>query len=260
MEWDAVGAIAESLGAIGVIFSVLYLAYEVRLNTQTMRADAGPRAQMEWSRFNIMISEHPDRDTIVRIFDPNEMLSNFSEQERIVLTFIMRAFAQQVEAQYFQYQAKILEPEVWEAHLKAFAGLVSFPAAAEWWGGETTMPIYTKSFLDCVESVGKIELSALRLTSMDSIGTVLQQYPDRFRAGHIGNRDSDERRVMSHLTLGLTCVLQRNIHLERKCDQPDVFKEAGGTSPEFAHILCYGPVHEAILTSYAAGEIYPSDE
>ena len=63
MNWDATGAIAESLGAIGVILSVLYLAYEVRANTKTMRADAGTRAQMDWSNYNMTISKHPDRDT-----------------------------------------------------------------------------------------------------------------------------------------------------------------------------------------------------
>jgi len=160
MNWDAVGALAESLGAIGVVLSVLYLAYEVRANTHTLRADAGTRAQMDWSRYNIMISEHKDRDSIVRIFDPNEKLDNFTEQELVVITFIMRAFAQQIEAQFFQYQAKLLEPEVWHAHLNAFVGLISFPAAAEWWAGEVTMPIYTKSFLDCIVNAEPVELSA----------------------------------------------------------------------------------------------------
>lgn len=159
MNWEAISGVADSLGALGVILSVLYLAYEVRSNTYTMRADAGTRAQMEWSRFNLVLSEHQDRDVIVRIFDPVERLVNFTETERIAITFTLRAFAQQVEAQYFQYQAKLLEPEVWQAHLTTFSGLVQFPACAEWWAAETTMPIYTKSFLDTVASVGKVQLS-----------------------------------------------------------------------------------------------------
>ncbi len=159
MNFEAISATAESLGALGVILSVLYLAYEVRSNTRTMRADAGTKSQMEWSRYNLIISEHQDRDTIVRIFDPNEKLDNFSDKERTAITFAFRAFAQQVEAQYFQYKANLLDPEVWEARLTSFSGLVQFPASAEWWADESTLPIYTKSFLDCVESVGRVELS-----------------------------------------------------------------------------------------------------
>ena len=37
MNWDAVGAIAESVGALGVIFSLIYLALQVRQNTQQVR-------------------------------------------------------------------------------------------------------------------------------------------------------------------------------------------------------------------------------
>jgi hypothetical protein len=159
MDWNALGAIAESLGAIGVIGSVLYLAYEVRSNTKTMRAEAGTRAQMEWSKFNFAWSEHKDRDAMSKVFDPSKSLAEFSESDRIGLTFTLRSFAQQVEAQYFQYEAGILNEEVWDAHLMAFAALISFPAAAEWWEGETLMPIYTKSFLARVAKVGKVDIS-----------------------------------------------------------------------------------------------------
>ncbi|MGR8946681.1 MAG: hypothetical protein ACU84Q_01450 [Gammaproteobacteria bacterium] len=158
MNWDALGAAAESLGAIGVIGSVLYLAYEVRSNTKTLRAEASTRAQMEWSKFNFAWSEHKDRDAMARVFDPNQLLSDFTESDRIAITFTLRSFAQQVEAQFFQYEAGILHEEVWHAHLNAFAALISFPAAAEWWRGEKVMPIYTKSFMDCVAAVGKVEI------------------------------------------------------------------------------------------------------
>ncbi|GAB5450211.1 MAG: hypothetical protein Hals2KO_05390 [Halioglobus sp.] len=38
MNWDAVGAIAELLAAFGVILSLLYLAAQIRQNTQSVRA------------------------------------------------------------------------------------------------------------------------------------------------------------------------------------------------------------------------------
>ena len=159
MNWDAISAVGEIVGAAAVVVSLIYLAIQVRQNTNTLRADAGTQAQMEWSRFNQMISQHPERDTLTRFFEPNQKLKNFNDKEVTGLTFMMRAFAQQVEAQYFQYQAKLLEPEVWEAHIAAFCGLIQFPAVSEWWKVETTMPIYTRSFLDCVESTKGAQMS-----------------------------------------------------------------------------------------------------
>ena len=40
MNWDAIGAIAELLGAVGVIASLVYLATQMRQNTRAMRASA----------------------------------------------------------------------------------------------------------------------------------------------------------------------------------------------------------------------------
>jgi hypothetical protein len=38
MNWDAIGAVAEGLGAVGVIVSLAYLASQIRQNTRSMRA------------------------------------------------------------------------------------------------------------------------------------------------------------------------------------------------------------------------------
>ena len=38
MNWDAIGSLAEILGAIGVIASLVYVGMQVRQNTRTMHA------------------------------------------------------------------------------------------------------------------------------------------------------------------------------------------------------------------------------
>jgi hypothetical protein len=40
MNWDAIGAIAETLGAVGVIASLLYLSTQVRDSRRALRASA----------------------------------------------------------------------------------------------------------------------------------------------------------------------------------------------------------------------------
>jgi len=40
MNWDAIGAIGEILGAIGVVGSLVYLAAQIRKSDQTARADS----------------------------------------------------------------------------------------------------------------------------------------------------------------------------------------------------------------------------
>ena len=40
MNWDAIGAVAELLGAIGVIASLIYVATQIRRNTSAVYAIA----------------------------------------------------------------------------------------------------------------------------------------------------------------------------------------------------------------------------
>ncbi len=40
MNWDAIGAVAEALGAAGVIASLLYLAIQVRASTRASAVEA----------------------------------------------------------------------------------------------------------------------------------------------------------------------------------------------------------------------------
>ena len=159
VAWEAVTALAEAIGALGVIASVVYLAREIWVNTRTMRADSSSRAQLTWSECNFKISEHPHREAIVKCFDPERRLEHLADDERVTLTFTMRAFAQWVEARFYQFRARVLEPEVWRAHRTSFAGLLQFPVLAAWWAEEKTMPLDTRSFKEAIASVGKVELS-----------------------------------------------------------------------------------------------------
>mgnify|MGYP001554919510 FL=1 len=40
MNWDAIGAIGEVLGALGVIATLIYLTTQIRQNTNAMRASS----------------------------------------------------------------------------------------------------------------------------------------------------------------------------------------------------------------------------
>lgn len=63
MNWEAIGAVAELLGALGVILSLLYLAAQIRTNTESSRA------QMEQTRLtnftDLMVSTLPHVDLMI---------------------------------------------------------------------------------------------------------------------------------------------------------------------------------------------------
>lgn len=79
MNWEAVGAVAELVGAIGVIASLLYLAIQVRSNTRMMRTTAEQDAIDSFRNFQRSLLE-ADR---LKIFRTGvEDLNALSEDER----------------------------------------------------------------------------------------------------------------------------------------------------------------------------------
>jgi hypothetical protein len=60
MNWDAIGASAEMLGAVGVIATLVYLALQIRQNSHQLRG-AATSAVYEYQRsITVMLSEDPD--------------------------------------------------------------------------------------------------------------------------------------------------------------------------------------------------------
>jgi len=151
MNWDAIGSIAELLGAAGVIVSLIYLSYQIKTNTKTIRASAAKDTYMAWSEFNKELSEHPDRIVIDRMWKPDSNWSDFSEEHQICLGFVCRSIIERFEAEYSLYEAGLLKPEVWEKHKVYCGSFIRLPAVSTWWESERKQPICSDSFIKELE-------------------------------------------------------------------------------------------------------------
>lgn len=60
MNWEAIGAVGEILGAIGVIATLGYLAVQIRQNTASNRQAAARSTVDSINRLNIVSVEQPD--------------------------------------------------------------------------------------------------------------------------------------------------------------------------------------------------------
>ncbi len=66
MNWDAIGAIAELLGAIGVILTLVYLATQIRQNTESSRTTAEVSFGQDFIDWHARVSAQPE---LGRIWD-----------------------------------------------------------------------------------------------------------------------------------------------------------------------------------------------
>ncbi len=147
MNWDAIGSIAEMLGATGVIVSLVYLAFQIRTNTKTVKAAATKDMLTDWAEFNYDLSKHPDLAEIDRMWKLDSTWNAFDEEVQPALGMVCRSVVQRFEAEYSLHEARILKPEVWEKHRVYCASFIRLPAVSTWWEQEKEQPLCSDSFI-----------------------------------------------------------------------------------------------------------------
>jgi len=147
MNWDAIGSLAEMVGATGVIVSLIYLSYQIRTNTKTIKADAAKDTYTGWADFNYDLSKHPDGVLIDRMWKQDARWDDFSEDQQTTLGWVCRSVVERFEAEFSLYEAGILKKEVWEKHRVYCASFIRLPAVSTWWEIEKEQPICSDSFI-----------------------------------------------------------------------------------------------------------------
>ncbi len=65
MNWDAIGAIAETLGAVAVVVTILYLARETRRGAQAINATSARDAAQQISEWHREVARDPELKRIL---------------------------------------------------------------------------------------------------------------------------------------------------------------------------------------------------
>jgi hypothetical protein len=136
MNWDAIGAIAETLGAVGVIASLVYLATQIRhsrdqmdQNTQAMRA--GSYQQLN-EHIGDSVTTVPKADMeMVRL--GLQSFKSLSEADAFRFSFWVTGFVLNIEAAHYQFRMKMLDEDRWRLHLSSLRGFLGMPGFSECW-------------------------------------------------------------------------------------------------------------------------------
>ena len=132
MSWEAIGAIAELLGALGVIASLVYLATQVRASTRQTRHDAARAAQARVSDSLRSISENAQfADAYARAVGGWDRLETEGERMQLSAYFMnsCRAYEEMIG-----YRAEgLLDEGWWTSTQSMMRALVSSRGFADWW-------------------------------------------------------------------------------------------------------------------------------
>ena len=157
---EQLGNLGDAVAGIAVLVSIIFLAKEVRANTNTMRAAAIRDVAKDWAELQQDMSQHPNRAVIISCMDPSFDISILSPDESAAFHYHMRGVLQRFQAEHALAEAGILESEVWEKHRGYCRSMLSYPATEKWWQNERLQPMYPDSFIEAIESAPLSEMPA----------------------------------------------------------------------------------------------------
>ena len=160
MNWDALGAFAEVVGAIGVVVSLVYLAIQVRSNTSALKAGASFETTHSWATFNEMVvssmigdpafqagEECRVVDITAKFYDPNAQSEDLSHTDMVLVSMMHRALFQKLEGQYYLFKHGYLEPQIWVARQNWARGVLELPLGRAWWEQEVQASVFSAEFV-----------------------------------------------------------------------------------------------------------------
>jgi hypothetical protein len=129
MNWEAIAAAAELLGAIGVIASLLYVAAQVRTSSRIARQDA---ARSVHAKLNAVIDSITRDEAVADLWvRGSQGLSTLSAAERVRLsTFLLQIF--RVYEELLSYDETGVDWD-WEGFRTQISEIARMPGVTEWW-------------------------------------------------------------------------------------------------------------------------------
>ena len=148
MNWDAIGAVAELLGAIGVIGSLLYLATQIHAANRAAAVHAKLESTRLMTDYLDALIQHPELAELVERGQHSK--ESLSREEYIRFSNLSLKAFYYFSAGYFQFRVGTLREDDWHEQLSIVDYWLRGPATWRWWDklGRT---MFKGEFVDFVD-------------------------------------------------------------------------------------------------------------
>ena len=157
MNWEAIGAIGEVVGAAGVIGTLAYLAYQIRQNSESVRLNAGQTILLSLHEALQSASATPQQARVVILGQTD--FDSLPEDEKIQFIVWIFSWFRVLEQAHLYQKKGFLDSEIWSGHVVHLGQLMSGLAIQNWW--EVRKVFFSKSFQAFVDEVALAESAAL---------------------------------------------------------------------------------------------------
>jgi hypothetical protein len=157
MNWDAIGAIGEVVGATAVVLSLIYVATQIKQNTAASRAQSINQINSQYGALMSQIALNGELAHIYRKATDGEELG---PDETVRYTAYLSAFFAFIEEIFLLHQSGIYEEDLGDGDAVEFLAptvrrLLASAAAVQWWK-EESRNLYVPELCDSVDRIADL--------------------------------------------------------------------------------------------------------
>lgn len=148
MNWEAIGALGETIGALAVIISLVYLALQIRAQTREARLQSSYQIT---EAFREAISSLQDIQRATLTVKALKNIDSLDDSERLQFNAICQRYLRVWEQAHYQFTEGHLDQETWEAIHETYIDLMGEKAIEAVW--DVRKHAYRRSFRDYVSGL-----------------------------------------------------------------------------------------------------------
>ena len=154
MNWEAIIAVAEVVGAIAVVLSLIYVATQIKQNTEASRAQSINQIN---GQYGALMSQIATNGELAQIYRKATDGGELEPDELVRYTAYLSAFFAFIEEIYLLHRSGIYGEDLGEGDAVEFLAptvrrLLASPAAVQWWK-EESRNIYVPELCDSVNRI-----------------------------------------------------------------------------------------------------------
>ena len=147
MNWDAIGAIGENIGAFAVVASVIYLAVQIR--KQTKEAKLAATRELATNFQNTLDLIIQDKELCSIWGKATRDYVGLPDNERLRIAFLMQRLTRVWEAQFLHETHENVDSTYFNSVNRGYVEALTFPGYQQWW--ELSKDLFENPFRDYID-------------------------------------------------------------------------------------------------------------
>ena len=147
INWDAIGAISEALGALGVILTLVYLIRQIKQNTAATRSSAAASYSQASMSIANLLSRDVETNSLFYGFldDPGQLSLDEKRRAEAIVSVYLHA----MEEAFDLYREGTLTEEKWKSRYRQICWVTNRPGFRAYW--DEFGAVYAQSFAKIVD-------------------------------------------------------------------------------------------------------------